>query len=89
MPSGGAAVLASASAAASAVAAVEVAVDAVVAEAEAEATPVAWRRLGGRNRGEAGRARQQASRAVAATESPRPGRALRRWRQLAAVKWRR
>ena len=59
------------------------AVDAVVAEA----APVAGRRRGGRTQGEAGQARQQASPAVAATESPRPRRALRRWRQLAAAKW--
>ena len=62
---------------------VVVVVDAVVAEAAL----VAGRNRDGRNRGEAGRARQQAGPAVAATVSPRPRRALRRWRQLAAAKW--
>ena len=62
---------------------VVVVVDAVVAEAAL----VAGRNRDGRNRGEAGRARQQAGPAVAATVSPRPRQALRRWRQLAAAKW--
>lgn len=88
MRSGGAAAAVAAAAVAVAMAmaaavAIVVAVDAVVVEA----APVTGRRRGGRNRGEAGRARQRASPAAATTESPRPRWALRRWRQLAAAKW--
>ena len=94
MRSGGAAVSAvsaavsAVSAAVSAAVSVVVSVVVVVVDAVvAEAALVAGRNRDGRNRGEAGRARQQAGPAVAATVSPRPRQALRRWRQLAAAKW--